>query len=578
MWDELGTAYDTGVTDLAGQVTLHPHPTLPGTMHLVVSDADLLVTEQTLPIAPDGPFVVVESHSISDVSGGNGDGACDAGETIDLVVQLRNVYSGPVTGVSATLACANASVTIVDGVAQYGDFAAGQSKTGLGGDHFVFAIAGDCPDQASLPFTVTIRDDASHEWSGAFVETADAPLLTLVSLSVDDAAGGDGDGLLDPGESADLTAILRNGGHTVALQVAAIFHSGSSDLVVTQANATAGDIAVGGQATLTPDFSVALDPDFDAPGIVYCTLSLTGGWGLTAEVPIELQVGGFRDRMESGEGGWTHAVVTGGFVDQWNLSTQRNHTAGGAHAWKFGATGTGSYANLADGALLTPPVPVREFTRLTFWHWIDAEVSQAYPGRAYDGGIVEMSLDGGAWQPITPVGGYPYLIRTGSNPGPFPVDTPCYSGAHDWAAAEFLVETAGGDLRFRFRFGSDGATGGEGWYVDDVEISSWGLSSDAPEGAPRVARVTLAPSRPNPFTPGARIEFALPRATGVRLEVLDPQGRRVRELLDRPLAAGTHRVAWDGRDAEGRAVVSGVYFYRLEADGRSLTRKLTILR
>jgi hypothetical protein len=578
LWDELGTAYDTGVTDLAGLVTLHPNPTLPGTMHLIVSDADLLVTEQTFPIAPDGPFMVVESHSISDAAGGDGDGACDAGETIDLTVQLRNVWGGQMTGVSATLACASESVTILDGVAQYGDFAAGQSKTGLGGDHFVFAIAGDCPDRAALPFTVTIRDDASHEWSGAFVETADAPLLTLVSLIVDDAAGGDGDGLLDPGESADLSVTLRNGGHTGALQVAGTLHSGSGHLVVTQANATAGDIAAGGQATLVPDFSVALDAGFDAPGVIACRLSLTGDWELTAEIPIDLQVGGFRDLMESGEGSWTHAIVTGGYVDQWHLSTQRNHTAGGTQAWKFGATGTGSYANLADGALMTPSVPVREFTRLTFWHWIDAEVSQAYPGRAYDGGIVEMSLDGGAWQPITPVGGYPYLIRAGSNPGPFPVDTPCYSGTQDWTAAEFLVETAGGNLRFRFRFGSDGATAREGWYVDDVEIASWGLASDAPEDAPSVARVSLAPSRPNPLTPDTRIEFALPRATGVRLEVLDPQGRRVRVLLDRVLAAGPHRVPWDGRDAEGRTVGSGIYFYRLEADGRSLTRKLTIVR
>jgi len=578
LWDELGTAYDTGVTNLAGQVTLHPHPTLPGTMHLVVSDADLLVTEVTFPIAPDGPFLVVESHAISDTAGGNGDGACDAGETIDLTVQIRNVWTGPVTGVSATLSCDSESVEIVDGVAQYGDFAAGQSKFGQGGDHFVFAIAGDCPDQAALPFTITIHDDASHEWTGAFVETVDAPVLTIVSLIVDDTGGGDGDGLLDPGESADLTVTLQNSGHTGAIQVAGTFHAGSGHLVVTQPNASAGDIAVGGQATLVPDFSVTLDAGFEAPGVISCILSLHGGWELTAEIPIDLSVGGFRDLMESGEGGWTHAIVSSGYVDEWHLSTQRNHTAGGTHAWKFGATGSGSYANLADGALMTPPIPVREFTRLTFWHWIDAEVSQAYPGRAYDGGIVEMSLDGGAWQQVTPVGGYPYQIRAGSQPGPFPADTPCYSGTRDWAAAEFLVETAGGELRFRFRFGSDGATAREGWYVDDVEVASWGPASAAPEDGPRVAHVTLEPSRPNPLAPDTRIDFALPRDAAVRLEVLDPQGRLVRVLLDRVLDAGAHRVPWDGRDAAGRAVVSGVYFYRLQADGSLLTRKLTVLR
>jgi hypothetical protein len=578
LWDEAGQAYAFGETDLAGQVTLQPNPVYPGTMHLVVSDADLLVTETTFPIVADGPFLVVASHSISDLLGGNGDGACDAGETLDLTVQLTNVWTGPVTGVSATLACDDEHVTILDGVAQYGDFAGGESKYGTGGDHFVFHIAGDCPDQTALPFVVTIRDAASHEWSGGFAEPVDAPALSIASLVVDDAGGGDGDGLLDPGESAELTVVLGNGGHSPALQVSGTLVSGDADLVVTQPHAAAGDIPAGGQASLTPDFAVTLDPAFAAPGVVPCTLELAGGWELNLDLPLDLPVGGFRDLMESGEGAWTHAVVSGGFVDQWHLSSQRNHTAGGAHAWKFGAVGAGTYANLADGALMTPAIPAREFTRLTFWHWMDAEVSQAYPGRCYDGGIVEMSLDGGPWQQITPAGGYPYTIRAGSVPGPFPVNTPCFSGTHDWRAETFTVETAGGELRFRFRFGSDGATAREGWFVDDVEVASWGPASDAPELAPVAARLALGPSRPNPFSPQARFEFALPEAADARLRVLDAQGRVVRTLLEGRVAAGIHRAAWDGRDAEGRALASGTYFYRLETAGRSITRKMTLLR
>jgi hypothetical protein len=578
MWDEAGTAYDFGETNLMGAVTLHPNPTCPGTMHIVVSDADLLVTDIPIPIVPDGAFLVVDSQSIDDSAGGDGDGACDAGETIDLTVTLRNVWTGPVTGVSATLACASDQVTITDGTAQYGDFAGGQSKTGLGGDHFAFHIAGTCPDQTSLPFTVTIRDGAAHVWTGTFAYTADAPALSIIAAVVDDAAGGDGDGMLDPGESVDLTVTLANTGHTAARQVAGVLASGSGDLTVTQSQGAGGDIPIGGQATLVPDFALTLEPDYPEPGRISCTLVLAGGWELSVAIPLDLQVGGFHDDMEAGEGTWTHAVVTAGFVDQWHLATQRNHTPGGGQSWKFGASGTGTYASLADGALITAPITVRETTRLTFWHWIDAEVSSAYPGRCYDGGIVEMSLDGGAWTQITPEGGYPFLIRAGGNPGPFPVNTPCFSGTQDWRAETFSIDSAGGSLRLRFRFGSDGATGREGWYIDDVEITSWSPASATPDAGPVATRAALGPNRPNPFAPATAIEFTLPHAAAARLLVLDAQGRVVRTLLDGPLAGGPHRTAWDGRDGTGREVGSGVYFYRLETEDSAITRKMTRTR
>ncbi|NUO79739.1 T9SS type A sorting domain-containing protein, partial [candidate division KSB1 bacterium] len=62
------------------------------------------------------------------------------------------------------------------------------------------------------------------------------------------------------------------------------------------------------------------------------------------------------------------------------------------------------------------------------------------------------------------------------------------------------------------------------------------------------------------------------------LAVYNILGRRVRTLVDGVQAAGEQRVTWDGRDDEGAAVTSGIYFYRLEANGLTQTRKLTLMR
>ena len=84
-------------------------------------------------------------------------------------------------------------------------------------------------------------------------------------------------------------------------------------------------------------------------------------------------------------------------------------------------------------------------------------------------------------------------------------------------------------------------------------------------------RIALAGGFPNPFgnlvAGGASttIRFTLPSAAKATLEVCDARGRRVRTLLDGMQEAGDHGAQWDGRDASGRPVGAGLYFYRLTA-------------
>jgi len=70
--------------------------------------------------------------------------------------------------------------------------------------------------------------------------------------------------------------------------------------------------------------------------------------------------------------------------------------------------------------------------------------------------------------------------------------------------------------------------------------------------------------QPNPFNPATVIRFSVPEAGPVHLAIHDLTGRVVRVIVDGPVAAGAHEVAWDGRDQVGRAAASGVYFARLQ--------------
>ena len=91
-------------------------------------------------------------------------------------------------------------------------------------------------------------------------------------------------------------------------------------------------------------------------------------------------------------------------------------------------------------------------------------------------------------------------------------------------------------------------------------------------------RVRLFPSVPNPFSPRTALEFTLPSSGIVHLAVYDVAGRRVTSLIDGRTDAGAHRALWDGTDAAGHPVASGIYFVRLEACGQTRQRKIVLLR
>lgn len=99
---------------------------------------------------------------------------------------------------------------------------------------------------------------------------------------------------------------------------------------------------------------------------------------------------------------------------------------------------------------------------------------------------------------------------------------------------------------------------------------------DVPDVGPS-SEVWLGPATPNPAKSGAQFKFSLPRDSRVTLILFDQQGRKVRELAGGVISAGEHAVAWDGRDGSGRRVPSGLYFCRLEVEGRALIRRLAAI-
>jgi len=101
--------------------------------------------------------------------------------------------------------------------------------------------------------------------------------------------------------------------------------------------------------------------------------------------------------------------------------------------------------------------------------------------------------------------------------------------------------------------------------------------TDGLEELPGATVLSMSPS-PNPFAGSLSISYSLDAPTTVELAVYDVRGRLVVRLDGGERRAGTHEVRWNGRNAAGQKVASGVYFVRLAAGDRQCVGKALLVR
>ena len=89
-------------------------------------------------------------------------------------------------------------------------------------------------------------------------------------------------------------------------------------------------------------------------------------------------------------------------------------------------------------------------------------------------------------------------------------------------------------------------------------------------------KLMLGPNYPEPFNPETTLQYALPEAAKVRIEIFNVLGQRIRKLVDDNQSAGFKEAIWDGRNDFGNKVGSGVYFFRLKVGSQKLVGKMTL--
>ena len=122
-------------------------------------------------------------------------------------------------------------------------------------------------------------------------------------------------------------------------------------------------------------------------------------------------------------------------------------------------------------------------------------------------------------------------------------------------------------------------SGGTTFWLDTLTVEIKEVTTDIISDNQEIPEeIQLLRNYPNPFNPSTTIVFNVVEPGMTELIVYDLLGRNVNTLVNSYHAPGTYRVQWGGRDSNGNSVGSGLYFYTLKSGGRTLTRKMTLLK
>ena len=88
----------------------------------------------------------------------------------------------------------------------------------------------------------------------------------------------------------------------------------------------------------------------------------------------------------------------------------------------------------------------------------------------------------------------------------------------------------------------------------------------------------LSQNYPNPFNPTTSIRFNVPVAGNAKIDIYNVKGQHIKTLVDDNFTAGSHTTVWNGEDSNNRATASGVYFYRLQTNGLTETKRMVLMK
>ena len=488
-------------------------------------------------------------------------------DTLQIDLTLQNIGVQP-TGsiVTAILTTESDKINIIIDTMNGSQIPASSNMTYT--NAFTIELLPLIDDNSIIEFEVEVSSDG-NSWISEFELNCNAPVLEYCGFDLNVLDGMDQ--ILDPGENGEIFVSFHNIGNGYAYDSEVQLLTSDPHVTIDGLDVITS-IAPDSIETTTSPMIIEIAENCPNEYFTEIDVYVVDSSEFIFQSILRLPIGFYAYDFEDGDAGWEHMILSDDYIDEWHLEDFRNNTMNGNYSMKCGGIGDLYYSTLVHAALVMPEIEVFPGAQVTFYHWMD--VGSENNPITWDGGLIEISVNGGEWEPIEPVGGYPCTIMNIPS-SPFEEGTPVFAGSIDWEQVTLDLSNYYGTAQLRFVLGSALLVTGEGWYIDDVHYSNTtGSNNDT------IMPITnkLHANFPNPFNPETTISFSLKEAGEVKLDVFNIKGQKVKTLIDSELSADKHQIVWNGKDDGGKSVSSGIYFYKLRTANYSSTRKMILMK
>ena len=261
----------------------------------------------TIVVIANQPYIMYQAHQIND-NQGNNNNQLDPGEAAGLNVSLKNVGTQPASDVIAKLRSADVYINITDSTEYYGNFAAGQT---ISLDAFGITVSDSVADQHKIIFNLNMTGDTT--WNSQFSIIANAPVLSVGNLSINDGQGGNG--RLDPGETVVLSIVTSNLGHSNAPNALSNISTSSPYVTINSSSFSFDTLSVNETATAT--FNLTISADAPTGAVADIDYTVTSGEYM-AHKTFSPKIGLVLEDFESN--GFTHFSWTQGGNQPWTIT------------------------------------------------------------------------------------------------------------------------------------------------------------------------------------------------------------------------------------------------------------------
>ncbi|PKP54272.1 MAG: hypothetical protein CVT92_00525 [Bacteroidetes bacterium HGW-Bacteroidetes-1] len=348
-------------------------------------------------IPNEGPYVVYESNAIDDTNGGNGNGLADYGETINLNMQIKNVGMALAQNVSAQLTSTSSFVTILNGTTTISELPAGASVSL--DNAFSFEINPEIPNQELVNFILTCSN-GDQIWTSSFNIPLYAPEMVVSDLTINDLISGNGNGMLDPGETVSLSIVATNAGGSTAYAVIASLYSSSSYVLISQTQQFLEEMIPGESKTAVFELSVSADAPYGT--VVDFNFQVEAPSGYEDSKQFFLPVGLRIESFESGDFNayeWHH----GGNAN-WTLNMEQPFE--GTYCVKSGAIGHDFQSDLWISLIVFAD------DEISFARKVSSEANYDYLKFFVDDNLIDQWSGEMGWQELSyPVSSGSHILR-----------------------------------------------------------------------------------------------------------------------------------------------------------------------